>query len=46
MARDGHVPPYLDEFVIFSSFHFLSLYFRKVFEIQNDIENTIHIRIL
>ena len=24
MARDGHVPPYLDEFVIFSSFHFLS----------------------
>ena len=30
MARDGHVQPYLDELVIFSSFHFNPLFFDKI----------------
>ena len=36
MGRDGHVQPYFDEFVSFSSFHFLSPYFQP-----EDFENLI-----
>ena len=36
MDRDGHVQPYFDEFVSFSSFHFLPPYFQP-----EDSENLI-----